>query len=376
MTQRPSLDADEIRRYSRHLLLPELGFEGQRRLKGASVLIVGTGGLGSPAGLYLAAAGVGRLILVDFDEVDLTNLQRQILFSTADVGRSKLAAAAERLRGINPHAEIEFVEEPFCETNAARLVADADVVVDGTDNFSTRYLVNDACVMAGTPNVFGSILRFEGQASVFAVRGGPCYRCLHPEPPPDGLIPGCAEGGVLGVLPGVIGTIQATEAIKLITGAGAPLVGRFLLYDALRMRIREIPLPRDPDCPVCGDAPSITALSAYDQVCAPTSDEMELSVAELVAWRDTGVRHVLVDVREEDEHALASIDGAMLIPLAMLTQRAAGLPLDRPVVVHCRTGMRSRRAAERLRLLGVDARTLKGGIEAWRRRDRAGEVAK
>ena len=259
--------ADELRRYDRHLSLPEFGRAGQERLRAARILIVGVGGLGSPAALYLAAAGAGTIGLVDFDEVDESNLQRQILYGTADVGRPKLDVAAARLRALNPHLVVSGHDTPFSAANGAALVSAYDVVIDGSDNFPTRYLVNDACVMARVPNVYGSVLRFEGQAAVFAAPGGPCYRCLHPEPPPDGLIPSCAEGGVLGVLPGVIGTIQATEAIKLVTGIGEPLIGRLLLYDALRMRFRTIDLPRDPDCPVCGDRPVIRDLVAYDQVC-------------------------------------------------------------------------------------------------------------
>jgi adenylyltransferase/sulfurtransferase len=330
--------------------------------------MIGAGGLGSPAALYLAAAGVGRITLVDFDRVDETNLQRQILYATTDVGRLKLDAAAERLRALNPRVTIETVVEPFDVGNARALVGPSDVVLDGTDNFPTRYLVNDACVMAGTPNVFGSILRFEGQVSVFAAPGGPCYRCLHPEPPPAGLIPDCAEGGVLGVLPGVIGAIQATEAIKLLAGIGEPLVGRFLVYDALRMRVRELTLTRDRDCPVCGDVPTIRSLVAYDRVCAAGDESMEITAEQLQAWRDDRRPHVLIDVREPDEHAHESIDGATLIPLATLESTTSHLPRDRPVVVHCRTGGRSRRGAERLRRLGFDARSLAGGLKAWQKR--------
>jgi adenylyltransferase/sulfurtransferase len=347
------------------MLLPEVGEEGQRRLKAARVLVVGAGGLGSPALVYLAAAGVGTLGLIDFDAVDESNLQRQILYRTEDVGRSKLASAADHLRAQNPHVALEPYDGPFAAGNSRALVNAYDVVIDGTDNFPARYLVNDACVMARTPNVYGSVFRFEGQASVFATALGPCYRCLHPEPPPPGLIPSCAEGGVLGVLPGLIGLIQATEAIKLITGIGEPLVGRLLLYDALRMRFREITLRRDPECPVCGDHPTIRELVAYDQACAQMSTGASMTVGELHAWRISGQPHVLIDVREPSEHAICHIDGATLIPLGQLMGRLEAIPTDRPVVVHCKSGGRSGRATEMLRQKGYDARNLTGGILAW-----------
>jgi adenylyltransferase/sulfurtransferase len=365
-------------RYLRHLTLPEIGERGQRRLGDARVLVVGAGGLGSPAAMYLTAAGIGRLDLVDFDVVDESNLQRQILYSTADVGRPKLAAAAERLRAMNPHVDIQTYDAPFDAANARALVRDCDVVVDGTDNFQTRYLVNDACVLERRPNVYGSIARFEGQASVFGVAGGPCYRCLHPDPPPAGLIQNCADAGVLGVLPGVIGSIQATEAIKLIAGIGEPLIGRVLLYDALRMRTREIGLPRDPDCPVCGDRPTILDVVAYDIACAPSqhaaphagsaagsSTGDAVTVADLRQWREARSPHMLLDVREPSEHAAASIDGAVLIPIGDLDRRLDTLPRDRPIVVHCQSGGRSSRAVARLRREGFDARNLQGGIRAW-----------
>jgi sulfur-carrier protein adenylyltransferase/sulfurtransferase len=352
-------------RYSRQVTLPEFGEGGQARLTAGRVLIVGVGGLGSPAAMYLAAAGVGTLGLVDFDAVDETNLHRQIIYGTPDVGRPKLAAAAERLRAINPHVELELHEEPFGVSNARRLVEHYDVVIDGTDNFATRYLVNDACVMTRTPNVYGSIHRFEGQAAVFAAPDGPCYRCLHPEPPPAGLIPNCAEAGVLGVLPGIIGTVQATEAIKLITGLGETLVGRLLLYDALRMRFRQITLPRDPACPVCGDHPSIRELISYDNVCAPMTVDADLSATQLREWRESGRSHTLVDVREPAEHAQSRIEGAVLIPLGTLPGRLSEIPQNRPVVVHCLSGGRSARAAEILRTHGYEAHNLTGGIRAW-----------
>jgi adenylyltransferase/sulfurtransferase len=365
---------DELLRYSRHTLLPEFGLEGQARLTAGRVLIIGAGGLGSPAALYLAAAGIGTIGLVDFDQVDVTNLQRQILYGTADVGRPKLDVAADRLRGINPHVTIDLHREAFGVANARRLVDAYDVVLDGTDNFSTRFLVNDACVMAGRPNVYGSVFRFEGQASVFSAPGGPCYRCLHPEPPPAGLIPNCAEGGVLGVLPGIIGMIQATEAIKLLAGIGEPLVGKLLLYDALRMRFRQIALPRDPACPVCGDAPTIRELVAYDVACDPADEgpgrfqEDEMTVDEFAQWRRERRQHVLIDVREPSEHAASRIEGAELIPLRQLPSQIKRLPTDQPIVVHCQSGGRSAVAVAMLRIQGFDARNLSGGIRAWNRR--------
>ena len=391
----PRLSPQELVRYSRHLTLPEFGEEGQRRLKAGRVLIVGAGGLGSPAALYLAAAGVGTIGLVDFDRVDETNLQRQILYSTLDVGRPKLSVAADRLRAINPDVDLVLHDEPFAAENGLRFVEPFDVVIDGTDNFGTRYLVNDACVLSGTPNVYGSVFRFEGQAAVFATAGGPCYRCLHPEPPPPGLIANCAEAGVLGVLPGIVGTIQATEAIKLITGIGEPLIGRLWLYDALRMRMREITLPRDPACPVCGDAPAIRKLVAYDQQCrdaspdaadvaragaergegAPASErakrgaggpaDQTMTVEELRRWRREKKPHLLLDVREPSEHAVNRIEGALLLPLRQLPTRLGTLPKDQPVVVHCKSGGRSAIAVAILKVAGYDAHNLSGGIQAW-----------
>jgi adenylyltransferase/sulfurtransferase len=379
-----SFSPDELLRYSRHTLLPEFGLKGQAALKAGRVLIVGTGGLGSPAALYLAAAGVGTIGLVDFDTIDETNLQRQILYGTADVGRPKVAVAAARLRDTNPHIAIEEHGEALDASNAIRLISAYDVVLDGTDNFSTRFLVNDACVMAKRPNVYGSVFRFEGQVSVFATRGGPCYRCLHPEPPPPGLIPNCAEAGVLGVLPGVIGTIQATEAIKVLTGIGESLVGRLLLYDALRMRFRQIALPRDPACPMCGDAPTIRELAAYDPIACGVSDvadarsdsatretnEDEMTVEELDQWRRADHPHLLIDVREPSEHATSRIEGARLIPLRQLQAQVKSLPKDRPIVVHCAVGGRSAVAVAMLKVQGFDARNLSGGIKAWARLER------
>ena len=358
------LSPEERARYSRHLLLPEVGVEGQQRLKAARVLLVGAGGLGSPAALYLAAAGVGTIGIVDFDAVDLSNLQRQIIHGTADVGRSKLDSARDRIAAINPEVDVETFEARFSADNARSLVEAFDVIVDGTDNFPARYLVNDACVLCGKPNAWGSIFRFEGQASVFAAPGGPCYRCLHPEPPPEGLVPSCAEAGVLGVLPGIIGTIQATEAIKLILGAGDPLIGRFLVYDALKMRFRELKLPKDPDCPVCGTRPTITGLHEYAGYCAPAGAEM--TATELKARIDGGTAPTILDVREPSEHAEARIEGAILIPLGELPRRLDELDPAREIVVHCKSGARSARAVALLRQKGFDrAVNLTGGITSW-----------
>jgi molybdopterin/thiamine biosynthesis adenylyltransferase/rhodanese-related sulfurtransferase len=336
-----------------------------RRLRQGRVLLVGVGGLGSPAALGLAAAGVGSLVLVDFDRVDDSNLQRQLIFNTADVGRLKVDAARAHLERSAPGVNVEVVNEPFTVTNAARLVASVDLVIDGADNFATRYLVNDACVLAGRPNVFGSVSRFDGQLAVFAMPGGPCYRCLHPEPPPDGLIQNCAEGGVLGVLPGVIGALQAVEAVKLLTGIGDPLIGRVLIYDALRMRGRDIVLPRDPQCPMCGDTPTIRELASTEVMCGPAERAPQLSGATLDEWRRRAVPHVLVDVREPAEHATVAIEGALLIPLGQIADARDRLPTDTPLVIYCRSGVRSARAAALLRTFGFDARSLTGGIEAW-----------
>ena len=370
----PDLTHEEIQRYSRHLVMPEVGLDGQRRLKAARVLVVGLGGLGSPASMYLAAAGVGTIGLVDFDDVEFSNLQRQILHGTSDVGRPKLVSAYARLSALNPEVRLVPHDARLSSANALEIVRAYDIVVDGTDNFATRYLVNDACVLTGRPNVYGSIFRFEGQASVFAVRGGPCYRCLHPEPPPPGLVPNCAEGGVLGVLPGIIGTIQATEAIKLIAGIGEPLVGRFLIYDALRMRFRELALRRDPECPVCGDRPSIRELQDYARVCgdaapaepAGTMQDVDMTALELKAGLDRGDAPFLLDVREPRELAISRIEGAALIPLGDLPRRLAELPNDRDIVVICQSGARSARAVGFLRERGFHrARNLRGGMREW-----------
>ena len=364
----PELTLHERQRYSRHLLLPEVGEEGQRRLKHARVLCIGAGGLGSPAALYLAAAGVGTLGVVDFDVVDFSNLQRQIIHGTADVGRSKLESAKARIEALNQEVRVETFDAPFSVSNAKALVEAFDVIVDGTDNFPARYLVNDACVLFGKPNAWGSIFRFEGQASVFAAPGGPCYRCLHPEPPPPGLVPSCAEAGVLGVLPGIIGTIQATEALKLILGVGEPLVGRFLVYDALKMRFRDLKLPKDPGCPVCGVHPTITELRELPQYCAPghPAAVAEMSVRELSARIDAGTAPVILDVREPFEAAICAIPGARLIPLGELERRLAELDPASEVVVHCKSGARSSRAVSILREKGfAGAVNLSGGILRW-----------
>jgi sulfur-carrier protein adenylyltransferase/sulfurtransferase len=367
MIERMDLTSRERQRYSRHLLLPEVGEEGQRRLKAARVLCVGAGGLGSPAALYLAAAGVGTLGLVDFDVVDFSNLQRQIIHGTPDVGRSKIESAHARLEALNPEVRVETFEAHFSVTNAKTLVEAFDVIVDGTDNFPARYLVNDACVMYGRPNAWGSIFRFEGQASVFAAPGGPCYRCLHPEPPPAGLVPSCAEAGVLGVLPGIIGTIQATEALKLILGIGDPLVGRFLVYDALKMRFRELKLPKDPDCPVCGTRPSITTLRESAASCElGGGGAHECSVRELKARIDSGRAPVILDVREPSEAAICSLPGSRLIPLGELERRLGELDRSVEIVVHCKSGGRSARAVALLRDKGFTrASNLTGGILQW-----------
>ena len=336
---------------------------------------MGAGGLGSPAALYLAAAGVGTIGLVDFDVVDVTNLQRQVLYTTSDVGRPKLEAAAERLRAMNPFVTIEAHPVTLDASNALELVSAYDVVLDGTDNFTARYLVNDACVLAGRPNVYGSIFRFEGQASVFATPDGPCYRCLHPEPPPPGVVPSCAEAGVLGVLPGIIGTIQATEAIKLLTGIGEPLIGRFMIYDALRMRFRELKLPKDPQCAACGETPTITTLTAYEGYCGPAGQTapgtdatttMDITVKELKERMDRGDAPRLIDVREPHEHQICTIPGAELMPSAEFVRRIGEFDPDAELVVHCRSGARSAQAVQMLKARGVkNARNLTGGILAW-----------
>ncbi len=367
------LSHEEIRRYGRHLIMPEVGMAGQKKLKAASVLMIGAGGLGSPLGLYLAAAGVGRIGIVDFDVVDASNLQRQILHSTADVGRPKLESARDRILGVNPNVHVEGHEVYLTSENAMEILRDYDVIVDGTDNFPTRYLVNDACVLLGKPNVYGSIFRFEGQASVFDSRRGPCYRCLYSEPPPPGLVPSCAEGGVLGVLPGIIGTVQAIETVKLILGIGESLVGRLLLFDALGMRFREVKLRKNPACPVCGEKPVIHELIDYEAFCglAPGQEvhhgdaAFEISADALHEELEKGADIFLLDVREPHEYEIANI-GGHLIPLGELPQRVNELDSSREIVAYCHYGHRSEQAVEFLKQVGFrKVRNLVGGIDGW-----------
>jgi adenylyltransferase/sulfurtransferase len=370
----PELTPAEILHYSRHLIMPEIGTVGQRKLKASKVLLIGAGGLGSPLGLYLAAAGVGTLGLVDFDVVDETNLHRQVLYSQQDVGRSKIQAALERLHGVNPYIELVPHEVRLSSENALDLFRDYDLVADGTDNFPARYLVNDACVMLGKPNVYGSIFRFEGQVSVFWGARGPCYRCLFPEPPPPGLVPSCAEGGVLGVLPGIIGSLQANEVIKLIAGIGDPLIGRLVLFDALKMKFRELKLRKDPQCPVCSEHPTQRGLIDYDQFCGihpqPETgmhgDDFEMTVDELKRRLDDGQEMIILDVRTQQEYSIARLDGAVLIPLHELQDRLGELDPADTIVAHCHHGMRSARAVQFLRQMGFKrAINLAGGIDAW-----------
>jgi len=369
-----TLDAAEIQRYSRHLTLPEVGVEGQLRLRAAGVLLVGAGGLGSPLAMYLAAAGVGRIGLVDADRVDLSNLQRQVLYGTDDVGRPKIVAACERMAQINPHVRLEPREVRLNAANALEILNDYDVIVDGSDNFPTRYLVNDACVMLGKPDVYGSIFRFEGQVSVFWARQGPCYRCLYPEPPAPGAVPSCAEGGVLGILPGTIGSLQATETIKLILGKGQPLLGRLLLFDALEMRFRELKLRRDPDCPACGERPTIRRLLDEEAVCArPAAEQLaadhEIDVRTLSERMKRGDPPLLLDVRSPQEWRICRLDGAQLVPLDELASRLGELgPPDagREIVVYCHVGWRSAAAVSYLLRQGFSrVKNLNGGIDAW-----------
>lgn len=364
-----TLNSTELARYSRHVLLPELGLVGQSRLKASRILIVGVGGLGSPAAMYLAAAGIGTLGLCDGDHVDLSNLQRQLLYSSAEVGQKKVEVAARRLETINPDIQIETHPEMLTVENAVDLVRDYDLVIDGSDNFATRYLVTDACVLTARPYVYGSIMRFAGQASLFYPPYGPCYRCLFPRPPAAGVVPNCAEGGVLGVLPGVIGSVQATEAIKLVTGIGESLVGRILTYDALSMRWSELSLARDHGCPLCGDCPSIAAVNTCEVACAPSSgpgDQMEITVQDLHAMKLAAVPFELIDVRTEAEVAICKLEGSKHIPLGELARRLEYLAVDRPLVVHCKGGARSAQAVAQLRDHGYDqAVSLRGGILAW-----------
>ena len=370
------LSTEEIRRYGRHLIMPEVGMEGQKKLKAASVLLIGAGGLGSPVGLYLAAAGIGRIGIVDFDVVDYSNLQRQIMHSTKDVGRPKLDSAKERLEGINPFVKIETHELRLSSENALALFAEYDIVVDGTDNFPTRYLVNDACVLTGKPNVYGSIFRFEGQASVFATNDGPCYRCLYPEPPPPGLVPSCAEGGVLGILPGIVGTIQANETVKLIIGKGEPLIGRLLLFDALKMKFREMKLRKNPECPVCGSHRTITKLIDYEAFCGvqpgwdsyAREEQFEITVDQLKKRLDKKDDIFILDVREPQEYEICNLKGH-LIPLRELPKRINELDTAKEIVVHCKVGGRSRTAVEFMKQAGFrKIKNLVGGIDEWAER--------
>ncbi len=367
------LSNEEIARYSRHLIMPEVALDGQKQIKAAKVLTVGTGGLGSPLALYLAAAGIGAIGIVDFDVVDESNLQRQIIHGTSDVGRPKVESAYDKIKDINPNVEVRVHEEALTSENALEIFEDYDVIVDGTDNFPTRYLVNDACVLLGKPNVYGSIFRFEGQASVFYAEEGPCYRCLYPEPPPPGLVPSCAEGGVLGILPGAIGTIQATETVKLILGIGEPLIGRLMLYDALGMSFREMKLRKDPNCPVCGENPTVTELIDYQEFCGipqAAAAEVEngvpeITVGDLKQKLDNGDDINVLDVREPHEYEVANI-GMRLIPLGELPQRLVELDQDEYFVIHCKTGARSGKAVKLLQDAGFqNVFNVKGGITAW-----------
>jgi adenylyltransferase/sulfurtransferase len=369
------LNNDEIRRYSRHLILPEVGLCGQKRICSTSVLCIGAGGLGSPIAMYLAAAGIGRIGLVDFDSVDFSNLQRQIIHGTEDVGRPKTQSAKETIQRINPNVEVVLYNARITSQNALDLIRPYDIVVDGTDNFPTRYLTNDACVLLKKPNVYGSIFRFEGQASVFAPHlGGPCYRCLYPEPPPPGMVPSCAEGGVLGVLPGIVGTIQATEILKLALGKGSSLIGRLLLFNALDMKFRELKLRRDPQCPVCGENPTVTELIDYEIFCGitpepavPAANQDEVTVQEMKrALEDPKLGIKVLDVREPDEYQIAHINGVPLVPLSALHERFTELDPNQQYYIHCKSGIRSMKALQFLREQGFKyLKSVKGGISAW-----------
>ncbi len=372
-----NLNKDEIERYSRHLILPEVGMEGQKKFKAASILLIGTGGLGSPLAMYLAAAGIGRLGLVDFDVVELSNLQRQVIHTTPDIGRPKIESAIESIKAINPHVEVDAYETALTADNALEIIKPYDIVIDGTDNFPTRYLVNDACALLGKPNVYGSIFRFEGQASVFFAKEGPCYRCLYPEPPPPGLVPSCAEGGVLGILPGIVGLIQANEAVKIILGKGTTLLGRLLLFNALDMKFRELKLKKNPECPLCGENPSITGLIDYQQFCglpaqpdpccaAGENGEGLISPGEVKARMDGGKPFVLIDVREPHEWDICHIEGAKLIPLGELESRIGDLDADEEIIIHCKMGGRGAQAQDILTANGFDnVLNMAGGILRW-----------
>lgn len=371
----PTLSHEEMRRYGRHLIMPEFGLEGQQKLKDSSVLIIGAGGLGSPSSLYLVAAGVGQIGLVDYDRVDYTNLQRQILYATSDVGRPKLQAAAERLRAENPEIEIQTHNEVLTSKNALEILKDYDVILDGTDNFPTRYLVNDACVLLGKPNIYGSIFRFEGQASVFYAKEGPCYRCIYPQPPPPNLVPSCAEGGVLGVLPGIIGLIQATETVKMILGRGEPLIGRLLYFDALKMTFREFKIQKNKNCPICGENPTVHELIDYEEFCGITPERMRMEEELQVAPEEVrdrlkkGDSLVLLDVREPVEHAICKLPNSRLIPLGQLPDRVNELDSAQDIIMYCHHGVRSLQATQFLREAGFKrVWSMKGGIEAWSER--------
>lgn len=367
------LSSEEMLRYSRHVSLSEVGVDGQKRLKASRILLVGTGGLGSPLAMYLAAAGVGHLGLVDFDTVDASNLHRQLIHGTKDVGRPKIESARESILDINPHVAVECYEVALTSANALEIIQGYDLVIDGTDNFPTRYLVNDACILSGVPNVYGSIFRFEGQASVFGAPDGPCYRCLFPQPPPPGAVPNCAEGGVIGVLPGIVGLIQANEAIKLLLGLGDPLIGRLLLFDALAMKFREIKLKRDPKCPVCGDHPTVTELIDYNQFCGVHTEEknegddpLEITATEVKARQDRGDDFVLIDCRETHEYAICKIEGAVLIPLSEFEAGVAAIDKTADIVVHCKMGGRSAQAQAWMLANGfTQVLNMTGGITAW-----------
>lgn len=371
----PELSHKEIHRYSRHLLIPDVGLEGQRKLKASSVLVVGTGGLGSPVALYLAAAGIGRIGLVDYDVVDYSNLQRQVIHGEGRLGDLKVESARDRLLDLNPEIKVEIYNEFLNSENAFRIAEPYDIIVDGTDNFPTRYLVNDLCVLTGKPNVYGSIYRFDGQASVFNAEGGPCYRCLFPEPPPPGLVPSCAEGGVLGVLPGIIGSIQATETLKLILGIGETLIGRLLIYDALDQTFQSVKLNKNPDCKVCGEHPEVTELIDYEEFCGiPAHDhdegsageEWDITAQELSAKLDSGVALRLIDVREPHEQEISNLEGSELIPLGQFASRLSELDSAEDIVLFCKAGTRSTRALEILASAGFKkVKNLKGGINAW-----------
>jgi molybdopterin/thiamine biosynthesis adenylyltransferase/rhodanese-related sulfurtransferase len=368
-TSAVKLSAEELQRYSRHLIMPEVTVDGQRRLKAARVLCIGAGGLGSPAALYLAAAGVGTIGLVDFDNVDISNLQRQILHGTKDIGRGKLESAQDRLGDVNPEIEIELHQCRFSSENASQIAYKYDVIVDGSDNFATRYLSNDICVFARKPNVYGSVFRFEGQTTVFAPHlGGPCYRCLFPEPPPPDSVPNCAQAGVLGVLPGIIGMLQAIETIKLILGIGEPLIGRLVHFDALKIKFQELNLRRDAQCPVCGENPTIFSPIDYEQFCGAREDEVvpAISARDLKQKMDARERFELIDVREPFEYEIACIDGAKLIPLGQIAERTHELQREQPIVVHCHSGQRSAQAVRLLQQRGfTNVYNLEGGIDAW-----------